>query len=167
MYACLFRCNLPSPLLAERSGSFTCYYGNTGVQRTPKKSQQTKLTLEEKKILPPLLPGLELASHPALTIQATYMNIASIETSGFLMTLPATSVDSVWRKEWNRCARANFHFQKKKRRRGINCRTFSQNPRTRRKSHRTTKPAELAHSFLILFLCLFLSLWPFQLYFMP
>ena len=29
------------------------------------------------------------------------------------------------------------------------------------------KPTELAHSFFILFLCLFLSLWPFQLYFIP
>ena len=32
-----------------------------GVERTPKKSQHTKLTLE-KKILPPLLPGFELAT---------------------------------------------------------------------------------------------------------
>ena len=34
---------------------------DTGVERTPNKSQHTKLTLE-KKILPPLLPGLELAT---------------------------------------------------------------------------------------------------------
>ena len=34
---------------------------NTGVERTPNKSQHTKLTLE-KKILPPLLPGFELAT---------------------------------------------------------------------------------------------------------
>ena len=35
-------------------------HGNTGVERTPSKSQRTKFTLE-KKILPPLLPGSELA----------------------------------------------------------------------------------------------------------
>ena len=42
-------------------GSFTCHCGNTGVERTPNKSQHTKLTLE-KKTLPPLLPGFELAT---------------------------------------------------------------------------------------------------------
>ena len=38
-----------------------CHYGNTGVEQTSNKSQHTKLTLE-KKILPPLLPGFELAT---------------------------------------------------------------------------------------------------------
>ena len=38
-----------------------CHCGNTGVKQTPNKSQHTKLTLE-KKILPPLLPGFELAA---------------------------------------------------------------------------------------------------------
>ena len=38
-----------------------CVRGNTGVERTPNKSQHTKLTLE-KKILPPLQPGFELAT---------------------------------------------------------------------------------------------------------
>ena len=38
-----------------------CHCGNTGVERTPNKSQRTKLTLE-KKILPPPLPGFELAA---------------------------------------------------------------------------------------------------------
>ena len=37
-------------------GPFTCHCGHTGVERTPNKSQHTKLTLE-KKILPPLMPG--------------------------------------------------------------------------------------------------------------
>ena len=36
----------------------------TGVERTPNESQHTKLTLE-KKILPPLLPGLELETFPS------------------------------------------------------------------------------------------------------
>ena len=58
---CVFKCNLPPVLLAERPGSFTCHCGNTGVERTPDKSQHTKLTLE-KKILPPLLLGFGLAT---------------------------------------------------------------------------------------------------------
>ena len=58
---CVFRCNLPAVLYAEWPGSFTCHWGNTRVERTPNKSQHTKLTLE-KKILPPLLPGFELAT---------------------------------------------------------------------------------------------------------
>ena len=57
---CVFRCNLPSALLAEQPGSFCRHCGNTGVERTPDKSQHTTLTLE-KKILPPLLPGFELS----------------------------------------------------------------------------------------------------------
>ena len=57
---CVFRCNLPLALLAEWPGSFKCHCGNTGVEWKPNKSQHTKLTLE-KKILPPLLPGFELA----------------------------------------------------------------------------------------------------------
>ena len=36
-----------------------CHCGNPGEERTPNKSQHIKLTLE-KRILPPLLPGLEL-----------------------------------------------------------------------------------------------------------
>ena len=42
-------------------GSFTCHRGNTGVERTPNKSQHRKLTLE-KKILQLHLPGFELAT---------------------------------------------------------------------------------------------------------
>ena len=58
---CVFRCNLPPALLAERLGFFTCHYSNTGVERTMNKSQHIKLTLE-KKILLPLLPGFELTT---------------------------------------------------------------------------------------------------------
>ena len=39
--------------------SFTCHCDNTGMEWTPNKSQHTKFT-QEKKILPPLLPGFEL-----------------------------------------------------------------------------------------------------------
>ena len=35
VYAC-FSCNLPPALLAEWPGFFTCYCGNTGVERIPK-----------------------------------------------------------------------------------------------------------------------------------
>ena len=58
---CMFRYNLPPAVLAEWPGSFTCHCSNTGVGRTLNESQHTKLTLE-KKILPPLLRGLELAT---------------------------------------------------------------------------------------------------------
>ena len=57
--ACLLRCNLPPALLAKWPGSFTCHCSNMGVERTPNKSQHTKLTVE-KKILLPLLLGFEL-----------------------------------------------------------------------------------------------------------
>ena len=57
----VLRCNLPPALMAESLGSFTCYCGNKEMEQTPNKSQNTKLTLE-KKILPPLLPGFELAT---------------------------------------------------------------------------------------------------------
>ena len=55
---CVFSCNLPPALLAEWPGSFTCYRGNTGWNGDRSKSQHRKLTLA-KKILPPLLQGLE------------------------------------------------------------------------------------------------------------
>ena len=55
---CVFRCHLPPALLAEWPGSFTCHYGNTGLEQASNKSQHTKLSLE-KKILPP---GFELAT---------------------------------------------------------------------------------------------------------
>ena len=58
---CVFRCNLPPALIAERLGPFTCHCSNTGVDQTPNKSQYTKLTLE-KKILPPFLLGFKLAT---------------------------------------------------------------------------------------------------------
>ena len=54
-------CNLPPALSAEWLRSWTCHSGNTGVERTPNKSQHRKLTLV-KNILPPLLPGLGLST---------------------------------------------------------------------------------------------------------
>ena len=58
---CVLWCNLPPALLAEWTGCFMCHCGDTGVERTPNKSHYTELSLE-KKILPPFLPGFELAS---------------------------------------------------------------------------------------------------------
>ena len=56
------------------------HYGNTGVKRTPNKSQHTKLTLE-KKILSPLLPGLELATSRSRVRRCTSWTIpAHIKT---------------------------------------------------------------------------------------
>ena len=54
---CVFMCNVPPALLAKWFGSFTCHCGNTEVERTPNKSQHTKITLEKKIFLP----GFELA----------------------------------------------------------------------------------------------------------
>ena len=60
VYAC-FRCNLPPAFLAQWPGSFTCHCSSTGLEWTLSKSQHTKLTVE-KKILPLLLLGFELAT---------------------------------------------------------------------------------------------------------
>ena len=56
----MFSCNLPSALLAEWLGSFTCYCSNMGWNGYWNKSQHRKLTME-KKCLPPLLQGLKPA----------------------------------------------------------------------------------------------------------
>ena len=48
MGVCVFRCNLPSVLLAEWSGSFACHCGKTGVKWTPNESRHRKLTQRRK-----------------------------------------------------------------------------------------------------------------------
>ena len=53
-----------------------CHCGNTRVERTPNKSQHTKLTLEEK-IIPPLLPGFELATF-RLWVRRSYQQIIPV-----------------------------------------------------------------------------------------
>ena len=53
---CVFRCNLPPALLADDRGLLRATAVTRVVERTPPKSQHTKLTLE-KNILPPLLQG--------------------------------------------------------------------------------------------------------------
>ena len=58
----VFRFNLPPALLAEWPGSFACHCGNTGMELTPK----------EKEILPPPLPGFELATFRSRVRRSTY-----------------------------------------------------------------------------------------------
>ena len=60
----MFCCNLPPTTQAEWPRPLTCHCENTGVERTPNKTQRRQTTLE-KKILPPLLPGLKLATFRA------------------------------------------------------------------------------------------------------
>ena len=70
---CMLWCNLPSALLAEWSGSFTCQCGNMGVEWTPNKSQHRKLTLQMK-FFPPLLPGLKLETSRSL-VRRSYQQV--------------------------------------------------------------------------------------------
>ena len=79
----MFRCNLPPALLAERPGSFTCHCGNTGVERTPNKSQHTKLS-QEKKILSPLLPGLEMATFRSRVRRSYQQAVSKYQDSAVL-----------------------------------------------------------------------------------
>ena len=88
---CMFRCNLPPALLAEWPGYFTCHCSNTWVERTPNKSQHTKLTLE-KKILPPLLPGLE---HATFWSQVQHSNQYALSNK-----LPYEAPDSLYFREY-------------------------------------------------------------------
>jgi len=59
--ACVFSCNLPPALLAEWPGSFTCYCGNTKVERIPKYKSAQKVTPGEKNT-PSLLQGFKSAT---------------------------------------------------------------------------------------------------------
>ena len=53
-------CNMPPALLAELPVVVFFLYTTAGVERTPNKRQHRKFILE-KKLLPPILPGFELA----------------------------------------------------------------------------------------------------------
>ena len=85
----MFRCNLPSLLLAEWPGSFTCHCSNMGVEQTPNKSQHTKLTLE-KKILPPPLSRFKLATFWSRVLR-TYQQAI----------LAHTARNNKWQRQWN------------------------------------------------------------------
>ena len=89
----LFRCNLPPTLLEEWPGSFTCHCSNTGVERTPTKSQHTKFTLE-KKILPMLLPGFELTTFQS-RVQHSY-HIYSVWESSSVKVFATCGQSAGW-----------------------------------------------------------------------
>ena len=55
---CVFRCNLPLHFWQYDRGLLPFHWGNTEMERTPKKIQHRKL-IPRKKMLPPLLPGIE------------------------------------------------------------------------------------------------------------
>ena len=65
---CEFACNLPTELLAEWPGSFTCHRSDTGLKRTRSKRQHTKLNMQKKiisRILSITSPALYQEAIPA------------------------------------------------------------------------------------------------------
>ena len=79
---CMFRCNLPLHFWQNDRGLLRATVVTSGVGRTPNKSQHRKLSLE-KKILPPLLPGLELATFwsrvRGSTNELSWLNIERVD----------------------------------------------------------------------------------------
>ena len=88
----MFRCNLPPALLAEWLGSFVCHCGDTGVERTPNKGKHTTLTLE-KKILPPLPLGFEMATFGS---RVQHSNQQAILAPQYLDYEGNDSLHSIW-----------------------------------------------------------------------
>ena len=66
----------------------------------------------------------ETSSHASRQGTLGHSRLSSLSHRGLLLA-----------KVLKQCARANLHFKKKKRKWKMICRTFSQNPRTRGKSH--------------------------------
>ena len=100
VYVCLGgTCHLH---LAVWSGSFTCHFGNTGVERTPDKSQHTRLT-QEKKTLPLLLPGFELATFRS-RVRRSYQQVIPVPM--YTCTVAITS------NEWLIFVLLGFHKQR-------------------------------------------------------
>ena len=94
---CMFRCNLPPALFAEWPGSFTCHWGSTGVEQTPNKSLHAKLT-QEKKILPQLLPGIELETFRSWVRRSTKQVILA---KRFSQTIFKKTVH-IWRPDFRK-----------------------------------------------------------------
>ena len=85
VYACLdATCHLH--FWKKWPGYFTCHCGNMGVEGTPKKSQHTKLTLE-KKILPLLLLGFELATFRSRVRRSNQQAIPSNVTNYSILAI--------------------------------------------------------------------------------
>ena len=76
----VFRCNLPLALWQNDRGLLRATAVTRGVKRTPNKSQHIKLILV-KKILPPLLPGFELANFRSRVRRSYHQAIPPLCTS--------------------------------------------------------------------------------------
>ena len=96
----MFRCNLPPAILTECPGSLTCQCGNTRVERTPNKSQHTKLTLE-KKILPPLLPVFELATFRSRVRRSNRQATPAPTVESGIYAKNKTQKKCRWESPWN------------------------------------------------------------------
>ena len=105
----MFRCNLPPALLAEWPGSFTCHCSNTGVERTPNKSQHRKLTLE-KKILLPFLPGFDRAIFRSRVRRSYPQAIpASLDAATYKMTETTYTLFKMKSAIFRPCAQSFTH----------------------------------------------------------
>ena len=97
----MFSCNLPPALLAEWPGFFTCYCGNTGVERIPKvstestESQHRKSTLE-KKILPPFQQGFEPATFQSRVRCSNHWAIPAPNCLLLFLSWCLMSSDVIW-----------------------------------------------------------------------
>jgi len=75
----VFSCNLPSALLAEWPGSFTCYCGNTGVERIPKKESAQKADPGEEGLEPGTFRSrVRRSNHWALPALPSYPLLESV-----------------------------------------------------------------------------------------
>ena len=100
---CVFRCYLPSALLAEWPGSFMCHCHDTGVERTLNKSQHRKLTLE-KKILLPLLPGFKLATFKSWIWRSSKQAILTKQRPGGGFFLTCGDLGTMFHHSYLACA---------------------------------------------------------------
>ena len=98
----MFTCNLLHTLLEngrfflfKKKKIFTCHCSNTGVERTPNKSQHTKLTVEKKKILPSLLPRFELSTFRSRVRRSNQQAIPAPKLVRFSST-PRLIILTIW-----------------------------------------------------------------------
>ena len=93
---------------------------------------------------------MPLSGHSVGTNQETSSHSPHQGTLGHSRLSSLGHCGLILAKEWNWCARANLHFKKKKKStgKGMNCRGFSQNPRTRGRSHPHTKRNSGSCSFM-------------------
>ena len=111
---CVFRC-------------FGRMSGNRGLERTPNKSQHTKLT-PEKKILPPLLPRFELATFRSRVQR--FENEFTCNLSTNIQSQSSQLAEPLWTDPGIKCGISMREListkkKKKKCRQGMNSRTLS------------------------------------------